>query len=355
MENCANVSASSQRSVYGWSEVGVGVKRSITWNGFSSNGKRRASSPDLIEGFAGANERTPSSSSPTITSYAGSGSIISDSTQDSFHDDQFKASGPQSVASRRSVDIFVDDNEDSHSIVSRPPTITSHRSEDIFGDDDDRRTIVSRPQTIASRRSEDIFADNDDDAVSVQSPVARAVGPQTRSMTSKRAGALFSSMDVAFDTQSVDLFSDCETDCDYYTQQRAESPDLFDNSDSSTPEAVVVPAQEDDIIDLTQNENEEPEEPQNEPIRPSKEIAPLPTQPLNVPNTSEEVADENGDDIRPQSQLLVANWRLRMQSDPNILLERLLGSRIVDVVPSSAPVRRQWNDDTTTVFTGDDV
>lgn len=281
-----------------WSEMGVSVKRSITWNGFPTNRRRRTASPNFCDDIDDTLESdpwpNPSCGSPSMASQADSGSIISNSSPDSYHDNQ--------------------------SIPSRPKSFTS-------------------PHSI----SDDIFEEVGD-TISIPSPDHRAEESQVESRTSQRSDDIFSSMDVTYDTQSVDMFSDCESIV-YFTAQRTVSPELFDDSECSRSECVGDPLENGEIVDLTQDENDIPEQNQNGAEDPQEE--------------NEDAADatvQNGDDnspMLPHAQLVVAETRLRMESDPNILLERFLGSRFVN--NDAPPVPDRLNDDTTTVFSGDDV
>lgn len=311
-----------------WPEMGGGIKRSFSWNGFAENRRRRMGSPEF---YHIAQEEVPGRdlsrnsplsvlhdevdylSSPSAVSPDGSGSIISDCTLDSLQETQSNASPSKSIVSRRSDDIFAEDG----------------------------------------------------DSISFSSPDQ---GPNG----SKRSADLFSSMDVAYDTQSADLFSDCESNADF-TQLGTASPDLFGESDSSRAESVVDGEQNDAIIDLTQDDGDLPAQVRNECDESGQhkneedvsgdenEIVPLAivTQSREASNISQEVTAVGDDgDLIPmsqQSQLVIANEHLRMHSDPNILLERLLGARYMVNAPNTAPIPDHLNDGTTTIFFGDDA
>lgn len=291
-DSISNAASHSSCGCMKWLNGGMGLKRSISWNGFTTNRRQRAVSPDLFADDV--IDRSPSPDlfcSPSNTSSSGA-SIISATSQNSFQDDQ-------SITSRRSDDIFNDG------------------SDALFFSSSDSQSIESQE----SQRSED----------------------------------LFSSTDVDFDTKSVDLFSDCESTVDF-TQQRTGSPDLFSDSDISEQEYVVVPTP----IDLTQDENERPEQIENGPNESEEgnEIVPLAntTQSQEVVDLSQDdPATEDFNPISQQSQLIISEERLRMHSDPNILLERFLGSRLSNNVPNSDAVQDHQNDDATTNFSGDDV
>lgn len=280
-----------------WPAVRMGLKRSISWNGFTANRRPRAASPNFFDDIDDVIEKSLSPDlfrSPSNTP-SSSTSIISATSQNSFHDDQ---------------------------------SITSRRFNDIF---DDSR-----------------------DAIHVSSPASQSIDSQEPQGSEE----LFSSMDVGFDTKSVDLFSDCETTVDI-TEQRTGSPDLFSDSDSSEPESVDAPLP----IDLTQDENEMAEQNQNGPgvSEEGNEIVPLVNsiQPQGVVNLSQEAAAagdvDNHASVSQHSQLIISEQRLRMLCDPNILLERFLGSPVVNNAPNSAAVQDHFNDDATTNFSGDDV
>lgn len=295
------ISSAASQSACGWliwPEVRMGLKRSISWNGFTANRRQRTASPDLFDDIDDANERGPSPDifrSPSNTPSSGT-SIITATSQNSFNDD--------------------------HSIISR------RSDEDVFGGD----------------------------VLLFSSPESQSIELQGESQESQRSEDLFSSMDVGFDTKSVDLFSDCETTIDF-TEQRTGSPDLFSDSDSSGSESVVAPLP----IDLTQDENETPEQIPNGPRESAggNEIVPLATFTQGVVNLGQDAAAaedvDNYTPISQHSQLIISEERLRMHCDPNILLERFLGSRLVNNVPNSGAVQDRINDDATTNFSGDDV
>lgn len=287
-----------------WPEVRMGLKRSYSWNGFTANRRQRAASPDLFDDIDDVNERGPSPDifrSPSNTPSTSSGtSIITATSQNSFNDDH--------------------------------------------------------PDT--SRRSDEDVFEGGGDALFFSSPKSQSIESQEESQESQRSEDLFSSMDVGFDTKSVDLFSDCETTIDY-TEQRTGSPDLFSDSDSSESESVVAPLP----IDLTQDENETPEQIPNGPSDSAEvnEFVPLANsaQPRIVVDLAQDAAAaEDVDNYTPishHSQLIISEERLRMHCDPNILLERFLGSRLVNNVPNDGAVEDRINDDATTNFSGDDV
>lgn len=249
---------------------------------------------------------------------------------------------------------------------------------------------MTRARSVSSQQSIDIFADNDD-AISFLSPTSRSIVSRVQLRTSQRSVDLFSSMDVAFDSQSVDLFSDCESNVGFI-EQRTISPDIFgDSSDDeqsvSRPESVADSLENHTIIDLTQDEYEAGEQSQNEPVESEEENVMANSTPSdNIQNMVERsVAAENGDNnVQMQSQMVqisnqqlqsievpaaengnshgtmaqqlaAAEERLTVLSGPNFLLERLLGSRFAsDIPPIAAPAQENPNDDMVTIFSGDD-
>lgn len=321
MENCAdanfefafasNASANCALDWSKWPEIGVGVKRSFSWNGFTTTRRRRLASPNLFDDDDDVNERNLSSES--IRSSRLNASVVESCLL------------PDSFCCQ--------------------PLIASQDGTSLREPSHDNQSIASLPKSITTRISNNIFNDGEVMAINFLSPGRRSIGA--------RSEDLFSSMDVAYDTQSVDLFSDCETNIDF-SELNTLSPDLFDDSNSSKPESVVDPLQNDDVIDLTQNENEEP--------GPNEENAIVPLmnsiQSRDVSNSSQRlVVAENGDNnVQMTHQSLLAfseEQHMRMYSEPNILLERLLGCQFI--LPNTAPVPDHLNDGTTTVFSGEDA
>lgn len=252
-------------------------------------------------------------------------------------------------------------------------------SPDLFTEDDETEETITpiSPLSISQASNDwlpDSFYGNQMVASSSRQP------ERNDNKESRRCDEVFSSMDVAYDTQSVDLFSDCEQSGDL-SQQRTQSPDLFEDSDDTNSEVVHVPVPENEIIDLTQSEGESIEliptentdkniidltQSQGESLKlTSREIAiPIhfipPANPAqSSPHQVLAVGTPNGDEDSPNgsqpSQSLILNAMMRMECDPTILLERLLGSRFASGVPVSQPMPSRFNDDTTTVFSGDET
>lgn len=315
----AVATGATHRQAYNWDrwldcEVGVGGKRSFSWNGFPTCRRRRAASPDLFEDF---DEENP-------LELPRRGSLIAAKANESPTAAWEDISG-HSIESHKGtqpiVTLFRKYSPPSKSIAS-PPKLVASRSIETFGGGAD---TISSPS------------------------------PEREPNPSQRTEDIFSSIDVEYDTQSVDLFSECEPNADF-TEARPFSPDLFDDSDSSQ-ESKNEQEQSGTLVDLTQGSDDVLEPNINEDVEDHGTITDITaprSQETQVFSQANAVVAIGGNSV-PESQLVVANERLQMHSDPNILLERLLGADFVFNVPSSAPLPVQPIDDTTTYFTGDEM